>query len=213
MNLSERLFKEEHHIQLISKQDGSVCHEFLFPFEGDSITLAYWDEYGSYSEGINLVAPTSDGWFVVYPSSDTLYHISKDKKMTPFFVRKPPVHETNPPMFLAPHAVTDRYVFLTVVERKTDDRGARFPRKGLLYDKMDGMLSRYIIRDTSRLGFKSSLWGFSPSDYPLASSTKLDANYLIGLYQSGTLQGRLKEIASHLEEEDNSVIMLLKHKQ
>ena len=44
-------------------------------------------------------------------------------------------------------------------------------------------------------------------------SVTLDAYQLVEAYEKGELKGKLKEIAAKLDEEDNPVIMLVKHKK
>ena len=40
----------------------------------------------------------------------------------------------------------------------------------------------------------------------------LDADELVDDFENGKLKGKLKEVASRLHEDDNPVIMLIKHK-
>jgi hypothetical protein len=47
----------------------------------------------------------------------------------------------------------------------------------------------------------------------IAFSKKNEADELVEDYKKGVLKGKLKEIATGLKEEDNPVIMLVKHKK
>ena len=51
------------------------------------------------------------------------------------------------------------------------------------------------------------------SNNEIASVESLDAFDLVNAYKKGYLQGELKLIASKMTEEDNAVIMLMKHKK
>jgi hypothetical protein len=46
----------------------------------------------------------------------------------------------------------------------------------------------------------------------IATWQSLEADKLVEACEKGQLKGRLKEIAAELDEEDNPVIMLIKHK-
>ena len=41
----------------------------------------------------------------------------------------------------------------------------------------------------------------------------LEAHQLVEFYKKGELKGKLKEIAAKLDEDDNPVIMLIKHRK
>jgi hypothetical protein len=51
-----------------------------------------------------------------------------------------------------------------------------------------------------------------PVDHEIESWQTIDAHNLVESYAKGQLKGSLKEIAADLKEEDNPVIMLIKHK-
>ncbi len=47
----------------------------------------------------------------------------------------------------------------------------------------------------------------------IAIMKRLEPYKLVEAYEKGKLKGELKEIAAKLDEEDNAVIMLVKHKK
>jgi dsDNA-binding SOS-regulon protein len=47
----------------------------------------------------------------------------------------------------------------------------------------------------------------------IAFCQKIEADALVKAYEKDQLKGRLKEIAANLDDEDNAVIMLVKHKK
>ena len=54
----------------------------------------------------------------------------------------------------------------------------------------------------------------SPVNHEIESWKALDADKLVESYKKGELKdGKLKEIAAKLKEDDNPVIMLIKHKK
>ena len=52
-----------------------------------------------------------------------------------------------------------------------------------------------------------------PVNHEIESRLLLESFQLVEDYKKGILKGKLKEIASKLDEEDNPVIMLIKHKK
>jgi hypothetical protein len=52
-----------------------------------------------------------------------------------------------------------------------------------------------------------------PANGEIESWQILEAHQLIESYEKGELKGKLKEIAATLDEDDNPVIMLIKHKK
>ena len=69
----------------------------------------------------------------------------------------------------------------------------------------------YIIRNADFEGSNVALWESSLNP-EIASYRTLYAHELVEANEEGKLKGRLKEIASTLDEEDNPVIMLMKQK-
>ena len=73
-------------------------------------------------------------------------------------------------------------------------------------------LQTYIIRNADFEGSNVALWESSLNP-EIASYRTLYAHELVEANEEGKLKGRLKEIASTLDEEDNPVIMLMKQKR
>jgi hypothetical protein len=106
--------------------------------------------------------------------------------------------------------MTERYDFLVSIKKKMKDNFS-FPNVNLIYDKKDKSIYTYVIRNADFEGSNVALWESSLSP-EIASYRTLHAHELVEAYEQGKLKGRLKEIASTLDEEDNGVIMLLKQK-
>ena len=88
-----------------------------------------------------------------------------------------------------------------------------FPKTHLVYDKQEKSIYEYtVINDdfsTKTLVDMSQ----KTINNEIAFSLKLEADELVEALEKGQLKGKLKEIAAGLEEEDNPVIMLVKHKK
>ena len=52
-----------------------------------------------------------------------------------------------------------------------------------------------------------------PISHEITSWNSLEAYQLVESYNKGELKGKLKEIASELDEDSNPVVMLVKHKK
>ena len=199
---------------LISREDGSIVREISLPYEGDPIELVARQGDFVMSGPFHLTASLPDGWSLVNPPSDTIYHLGHDGQLTPQIVRTPPIHKMDPAVFLAPTAVTDRYCFFEMMKKKVDFKTFKgFPSETLVYDKEGKAVFRYSLSSKDFLDNRAISYSIQSASYPLVSYQPLQAPDLVEAYQAGKLQGHLKEIAAKLDEEDNAVIMLVKYKQ
>ena len=83
-----------------------------------------------------------------------------------------------------------------------------------MYDNQERSLFRYTVYNgdfTIKKEMYMSL--LRPANDENESWQRLDAPQLVEAFQVGALKGRLKEIASTLNEESNPVIMLIKNKK
>ena len=82
-----------------------------------------------------------------------------------------------------------------------------------IYDKVKKSIHNYTLSNSDFIDGHSDPIFRQLLCYPLVSYQPLEAPDLVEAYQAGKLQGRLKEIAAGLDEEDNAVIMLVKYKE
>ena len=157
-----------------------------------------------------LTIPAKKEWYLASVSSDTISRLLPDGSEQPYMVRTPSIHSMDPEVFLFPKMMTERYDFLVSIKKKMEDNFS-FPSTNLIYDKQEKSTYTYIIRNADFEGSNVALWESSLSP-EIASYRTLHAHELVEAYEQGKLKGRLKEIASTLDEEDNGVIMLLKQK-
>ncbi|MDR1408662.1 MAG: 6-bladed beta-propeller [Tannerella sp.] len=205
---------------IISKQDGSLVKEIQIPFkEKISIDLYVTDKvnnmtYGASARTYNPIIPNFDSWILVEPSSDTLYRYSPDHTMVPLIARTPPVQSMNPEIFLFLSILTDRYYFMETVKKEFDfGTSSGFPATDLMYDRQKKAIFRYTVyNDDYSNKISVNMKSASVND-EIASWQNLEAHQLVAAREKGQLKGRLKEIAATLDEEDNPVIMLIKHRK
>ncbi len=205
---------------IISKQDGSITQEIQIPFEEiKSIYIFLRDEandmtYGAAPYIYPIIPVPNNNWILVEPSSDTIYSYSSEYEMKPFLTRVPSIQSMNPEVFLLPSVVTDRYCFMEIVKKEYSfSTGKGFPSTYLMYDRQEKSIFRYTVHNAD-YSYKNIVnMVLSPQSSEVAFYHKIEPSGLVDSYKKGELKGKLKEIASKLDPEDNPVIMLIKHKK
>ena len=205
---------------IISKQDGSITQEIQIPFEEiKSIYIFLRDEandmtYGAAPYIYPIIPVPNNNWILVEPSSDTIYSYSSEYEMKPFLTRVPSIQSMNPEVFLLPSVVTDRYCFMEIVKKEYSfSTGKGFPSTFLMYDRQEKSIFRYTVNNAD-YSYKNIVnMVLSPQSSEIAFYHKIEPSGLVDSYKKGELKGKLKEIASKLDPEDNPVIMLIKHKK
>ena len=82
-----------------------------------------------------------------------------------------------------------------------------------MYDKQEKAIFESIVYNDDYVNKRRVFMGKSLND-EIAFLQTLEAYRLVESYKNGELKdGKLKEIAAKLDEEDNPVIMLVKHKR
>ena len=119
-----------------------------------------------------------------------------------------------PEVFLMPTVFTDRYYFMSLLKAEFNfETGRGFPTSGLMYDRLENSV---FIPKTYNGDYtsKREMYMMSrPLDPEFVIGQALQAHELVEAYGKGQLKGKLKEIATTLDEESNPVIMLIKHKK
>ncbi len=206
---------------IISKQDGSITKDIFIPFNERKLTSLRRttnETTGEYMAQLpaseRALIPYLDSWILFEASSDTVYRYSQDHSMTPFLVRNPPVQSMNPEIFLFPQTLTAHYYFMEFVKKVWDwDMNNGFPTDYLMYDKHKKTIFKYTVYNGDYAEKKEVYMSVFPLDNEIATWQPLEPFRLVNDYKNGKLKGKLKEIAATLEEEDNPVIMLMKHKE
>lgn len=199
---------------IISKQDGSITREIFLPFKTINTPIVKdGDRFiASYSYQIRL---SHGKCTLMDTSADTLYNYAPDGTLTPFLVRTPSAHAMEPEVFLYMGISTDRYCFMQTVKNVFNfEKGNGFYTDELMYDKKEKALFQVIVCNGDYAEKRPVAMTAKSVNSEIENATSLNAFRLIEIYQKGQLtEGRLKEIASRLGEEDNPVIMLVKQKK
>lgn len=207
---------------LISKQDGHISQEIKIPFKekkflsqikktgennGQAVIGAGPGRYYS-------IFPFNDNWILSELSSDTVYTCIPDYSLHPFIARTPSIQSMNPEEGLIIRLFSDRYYFMESIKNIYDwDTQEGFPSKYFMYDTKEQSFSGYTVYNgdfTTKKEIYMSM--IKPINHEIASWYSLEAYQLVESYNKGELKGKLKEIASKLDEDSNPVIMLIKNK-
>lgn len=199
---------------IISKQDGNITREIFIPFKTINTPIVKdGDNFvANYSYQIRL---THGKCTLMDTSADTLYNYAADGTLSPFVIRTPSVHTMEPEIFLYMGICTDRYYFMQTVKNVFNfQKGNGFYNDELMYDKKEKALFQVTVYNDDYMEKRSVAMTANPINCEIEDLTSLNASRLVEVYNKGQLKdGKLKEIASKLDEDDNPVIMLVKQKK
>jgi hypothetical protein len=199
---------------IISKLDGSITREILIPFKTINTPIVRKGD----NSAAGYVSPTRlcrDKWILSDTSSDTLYNYAPDGTLTPFIVRTPSTRTMDTEIFLTMGILTDRYCFMQTIKSEFNfENNEGFYDDELMYDKEENALFQFTVYNDDYSVKRPVSMTSRPFSYEIESAIDLQAYRLVENYRKGYLKdGKLKEIAARLDEEDNPVIMLVKHKR
>lgn len=199
---------------ILSKQDGSITREIFIPFKTIHTPIVKQGDgfIANYSYQIRL---SNGKWTLIETSADTLYNYTPDGTLTPFIVRTPSINTMEPEVFLYMGIHTDRYYFMQTVKNVFDvEKGNGFYTDELMYDKAEKAIFRTTVYNEDYAEKRPVAMTAQSINREIEYATSLNAFQLVEIYEKGQLkEGKLKEIASRLNEEDNPVIMLVKQKK
>ncbi len=198
---------------LISKLDGSV-QGIEIPIEKRTTTvMSSYDEKTkltySWVDTPNSIQKYKDQVTLFDPSADTLYWLTKENELVPYMVRTPSIHSMDVERFLYPELLTEQYHFMKIYTKDNDVDDV-----DLVYDKEEKMMYNYQMANRDFVNPRDEHIRGETINEELAGYEILYADFLYEAYADNNIkEGKLKEIASRLKEDDNVVIMLLKHKK
>ena len=199
---------------IISKQDGSITREIFIPFKTINTPIVTNGDgfVANYSYQIRL---SHGQWTLMDASADTLYNYAPDGTLSPFIVRTPSAQAMTPEVFLYMGIYTDRYYFMETVKNVFNfEKGNGFFADVLMYDKEEKAIYQVTVCNGDYAEKRPVAMTAKPINRDVENVTSLNASQLVEIYKKGQLKdGKLKEIASRLDEEDNPVIMLIKQKK
>ena len=135
--------------------------------------------------------------------------------MRPFIVRTPPIHSMDPGVFLILRLFSDRYYFMETIKNEYNfDTRSGFSQTSFMYDTQEKAFFGYTVYNGD-FSTQEEIYMSAgrPVNHEIELWYPLEAFELVESYKKGELKGKLKEVASTLDEESNRVIMLVKHKE
>lgn len=207
---------------LISKQDGHIAQEIKVPFKEKKFLSQIRNTEENNGQAVIGVGPGryysifpfNGNWLLSELSSDTVYTFLPDYNLHPFIARTPSIQSMNPEEGLIIRLFSDRYYFMESIKNIYDwNTQEGFPSKYFVYDTKEQSFSGYTIYNgdfTTKKEIYMSM--IKPISHEITSWNSLEAYQLVESYNKGELKGKLKEIASELDEDSNPVIMLIKQK-
>ena len=214
---------------LISKRDGSVTREIKIPFQKKiSTTLNYKQQVESQDPTTtvmsaksvvprfsNLMIPYKGNWILSEVSSDIIYTFLRNYSLRPLIERTPSIQTMNPEAFLFLSLISDRYYFLKAQKKIYDFKTKKgFPATSFMYDTQEKAFFEYTVYSADYTNKREvNIDRFRAVNHEIATYFTIEPSRLIESLKKGHLKGKLKEIASTLEEDDNPVIMLVKYKK
>ena len=208
---------------IISRKDGSITKEIEIPFNNQKWGYVISSDGSRPSRGLrNLkLIPNRSSWIVAEISSDTIYRILPDFNILPIFARTPSIQSMSPEVYLFPSVISDHYYFLQAVKSEFDfSTYTGWPTTDLVYDRQEKVIFEYVVynddflnKNPVKLSFESRILAQPVQSNEIAFFNKLESHELVEAYQKDELKGKLKEIASKLDIEDNPVIMIAKYKE
>lgn len=216
--------EDTHPFYLMSKKDGKLTPLNLTVPNGISSTLTAIKEKLSSGETyidmpslpIHTLLKNGEEALIAEFSLDTLYSF-KEGLLLPIAVRTPSAQSTTPPTIIAPELYTDSILFFRVISMYYDKSNSFKPYDEavkLIWNRKTNLVENWEIFNsdidtpTARLPL-AWLDNFANSNMGLLFYS---AETVIKLYNEGKLKGKLKEIASKLDEEDNYVLVIAKYK-
>ena len=198
---------------LMSKKDGTIISELniLIP---KRYTLSYVGEGRMHLYRLPYNRYHGQDFVIADMSHDTIYKLSKNKELTPLFIRKPSVSSSDPLVVWSSMLITDKFLLL---HRATKNKSSSDAATAVSIDTLMHNLSTGEINQVSFVNddFPSAKW--TPTIGVQLHQTNVVAGLLqmprlFNAYQKKQLKGNLEQLVATLDEEDNQIVMIVKFK-
>ena len=200
----------------ISKEDGNVVESINIPIgEIDKkvntsvIRVGVNNSIGIFPAPAYHIVRHNDGYLLTDFSTDTVYFLSAEKKLSSMIVRQPAIQSMEPAVILNSLVEAGNYQFASIIPIKHEDRS--FPVTYLMRDKQTGSIYRQKITFNDYKGKEITL---SPETIANTHDSKLGLIVLSLMElqeasRENKLSGKLKELVDNSDEDGNDVYMLL----
>lgn len=169
--------------------------------------------YQSYSVNIEPMIKTSNGVIISDFAKDTIFSYI-NKTLVPIAKRSNLVTNEDTPYLSAISIAGDKYLILNIIEKTNNKESTMIKAKSLLYNKESKELYDAEIAMGDFIGSKGMSWDSYRMDIPNNYIIRiLRTDLLLNLLDKKRLGGKLKDIASKLQDDANPVLMIAKFKE
>lgn len=203
--------------RFISKKDGSPMGtlDIYFP---QRVPIAIAQQEGNMWRPYKFSYPSNarfgDDLMLMNVSSDTLYKLSPQKRLTPIFTRTPSVYASKLRNIWMPLLTTDKFMLFGTFVIDFNSTGGKIPK--FMYDFKTGQVKKVSIMDQElNYGIRGPREWDSGSGTAIAknmSAEFVSAPAMLEAYQKKRLKGNGNEVAKNLLEDDNQVVRILTFK-
>ena len=203
--------------RFISKKDGSPMGtlDIYFP---QRVPIAIAQQEGNMWRPYKFSYPSNarfgDDLMLMNVSSDTLYKLSPQKRLTPIFTRTPSVYASKLRNIWMPLLTTDKFMLFGTLLLDFNSGGGKIPK--FMYDFKTGQVKKISIMDQElNYGIRGPREWDSGSGTAIAknmSAEFVSAPAMLEAYQKKRLKGNGNEVAKNLLEDDNQVVRILTFK-
>ena len=192
---------------LISKQDGSIVQEIKVPYEQLSVPMLMIGDMVSVTF-VRTTVPLHDDMLIIENSADSIYRFTrKAHKLEPFMTK---IASTDPERLMTIGTVTPHYCFFEVIDKTFDQStGRSFPNCSFVYDRQTHEIFKSVVLNADFTVPEKVNMVRLAMNGKIACIQTLEPHRLMEAYEKGELKGRLKDIASQLNEDSNPVIMVM----
>jgi hypothetical protein len=202
--------------RLISKKDGSLISVLdIYLPERNSIFMSI--EQGNNVRETQIYFPSNmyygQDFVIADISSDTLYLLTRDRKLTPLLIRKPSTHASSDPTIVwTTSLITDKFILIGKIPINFNSGGGKSPV--FTYELETGEISEMSFIDLQVPIRRNRTWaiGSSPAIAKNMIAELIWPERIINAYKAKRLKGDMEKLAKTLNEDDNPVVRIVKFK-
>lgn len=199
--------------RLMSKKDGSLITVLNIYFS-KRYSPSILQKEGKYERAIQIYYPSSiyygHDFMIANISSDTLYKLTQNKKISPVLVRKPSVHASEPRKVWTTHLTTDKFMIIgTVLLDFNSKLLEKIPF--FMYEFETGKINKVVFIDEESERGKWRI-NSSPAIAKNRIAELVQAPSFISIHKKMPLKGSAKKSVMPLREDDNPIVRIIKFK-
>ncbi len=198
--------------RLMSKKDGSLISLLNIDLPKRYSTRIAKIEKSSWTP-IQMYFPSNvyygHDFIIADISSDTLYMLTQNKKITPVLVRKPSVHASEPRKVWTTLLTTDKFMIIGAVLLDFNSKGGKIPT--FMYEFKTGKINKVEFLDSeSERG--TLRFGSSPAIAKNMTAQFMQAPSFISMHKNIQMKGNSIKSMMSQKEDDNPLVRIIKFK-